>query len=41
VIENLITLYRAMGGGWQIDPDNEETFTTAFGPVAEAETEED
>ena len=29
VIDNLITLYRALGGGWQIDPDNTETYTTA------------
>ena len=30
VIGNLITLYRALGGGWQLDPENEETYTAAF-----------
>lgn len=30
VIVNLITLYRALGGGWQSDPENEETYTAAF-----------
>ncbi len=30
VIINLITLYRALGGGWQSDPENEETYTAAF-----------
>jgi NodT family efflux transporter outer membrane factor (OMF) lipoprotein len=30
VIENLITLYRALGGGWQPDPENQETYTAAF-----------
>jgi NodT family efflux transporter outer membrane factor (OMF) lipoprotein len=30
VINNLIALYQALGGGWQVDPENEETFTTAF-----------
>ena len=29
VISNLIELYRALGGGWQPDPENLETFTTA------------
>jgi NodT family efflux transporter outer membrane factor (OMF) lipoprotein len=29
VINNLIELYRALGGGWQPDPENRETFTTA------------
>jgi outer membrane protein TolC len=28
VINNLIALYRALGGGWQSDPENEETYTT-------------
>jgi len=27
VINNLILLYRALGGGWQPDPENQETFT--------------
>lgn len=30
VVNNLITLYRALGGGWKPDPQNEESFTTAF-----------
>jgi NodT family efflux transporter outer membrane factor (OMF) lipoprotein len=30
VIENLITLYRALGGGWQPEPENQETYTAAF-----------
>jgi len=29
VISNLIALYRALGGGWQPDPENQDTFTTA------------
>jgi NodT family efflux transporter outer membrane factor (OMF) lipoprotein len=27
VINNLILLYRALGGGWKPDPENQETFT--------------
>ena len=27
VIANLISLYRALGGGWEPDPENEETYT--------------
>jgi NodT family efflux transporter outer membrane factor (OMF) lipoprotein len=30
VITNLITLYRALGGGWTSDPTNEETYTSAL-----------
>jgi len=33
VVNNLITLYRALGGGWYPDPGNEETFTSAFEPL--------
>jgi NodT family efflux transporter outer membrane factor (OMF) lipoprotein len=30
VIRNLIALYRALGGGWQPDPENEATYTAAL-----------
>jgi NodT family efflux transporter outer membrane factor (OMF) lipoprotein len=30
VIKNLIVLYRALGGGWQADPENEATYTAAL-----------
>ena len=30
VIDNLIILYRALGGGWQLDPANEETYTSSL-----------
>jgi NodT family efflux transporter outer membrane factor (OMF) lipoprotein len=30
VVNNLIALYRALGGGWRPDPDNQETLTTAL-----------
>jgi NodT family efflux transporter outer membrane factor (OMF) lipoprotein len=30
VIKSLIALYRALGGGWQPDPENEETYTASF-----------
>ena len=32
VVNNLIGLYTAMGGGWRPDPDQEETLTTAIEP---------
>jgi NodT family efflux transporter outer membrane factor (OMF) lipoprotein len=30
VIDYLIILYRALGGGWQLDPANEETYTSSL-----------
>lgn len=36
VIDHLIVLYRALGGGWQPDAENEETYTATIEPATQS-----